>query len=165
MSKIYLASSWRNERYPDVVRALRDTGHEVYDFRNPGPGERGFGWREVDPNWQQWTPEQYREALNHPIAQRGLRNDFDAMQWSDTIVAVQPFGRSTALELGWGIGSGRSAAVLLAPAQEPELMQGLAHRLCLDVDELLGWLRDEDERRELAKRHPVIAEAAESYRG
>jgi hypothetical protein len=33
--KIYLASSWRNERQPELVRILREAGHEVYDFRNP----------------------------------------------------------------------------------------------------------------------------------
>lgn len=31
---IYVASSWRNTYYPEVVQALRDAGHEVYDFRN-----------------------------------------------------------------------------------------------------------------------------------
>lgn len=33
--KIYVASSWRNTYYPSVVSALRDAGHDVYDFRNP----------------------------------------------------------------------------------------------------------------------------------
>ena len=33
--KIYVASSWRNEYYPEVVEKLREAGHEVYDFRNP----------------------------------------------------------------------------------------------------------------------------------
>ena len=35
LRKIYLASSWRNERQPQAVQILRDAGHEVYDFRNP----------------------------------------------------------------------------------------------------------------------------------
>ena len=33
--KIYVASSWRNGYYPDVVDKLREAGHDVYDFRNP----------------------------------------------------------------------------------------------------------------------------------
>ena len=32
---LYIASSWRNTYYPEVVTALRKAGHEVYDFRNP----------------------------------------------------------------------------------------------------------------------------------
>ena len=31
----YVASSWKNTYYLGVVQALRDAGHEVYDFRNP----------------------------------------------------------------------------------------------------------------------------------
>ena len=35
---IYVASSWRNGYYPEVVAKLREAGHEVYDFRNPPSG-------------------------------------------------------------------------------------------------------------------------------
>ena len=35
MARIYVASSWRNVYYPEVVTRLREAGHEVYDFRNP----------------------------------------------------------------------------------------------------------------------------------
>ena len=45
---IYVASSWRNTYYPEVVQALRDAGHEVYDFRNPPSGDPGFHWSDVD---------------------------------------------------------------------------------------------------------------------
>lgn len=55
--KIYVASSWRNKIQPLVVLALREAGHEVYDFRNPAPGNTGFQWSEIDPAWQSWTAE------------------------------------------------------------------------------------------------------------
>ena len=35
MARIYVASSWRNKYFPEVVDALRAAGHQVYDFRNP----------------------------------------------------------------------------------------------------------------------------------
>ena len=50
---IYVASSWRNTYYPEVVRALRNAGHEVYDFRNPEQNPGGFHWEDVDPRWQE----------------------------------------------------------------------------------------------------------------
>ncbi len=136
--KIYVASSWRNERQPEVVEALRGAGHEVYDFRNPDRGSlrRGFQWAEIDPKWERWSPEQYREALSTPLALAGLEADTDAMDWADAIVMVQPAGRSAALELGWAIGAGKTTAVLLAPG-EPELMLGMAGALCLTLDELV----------------------------
>ena len=40
MARIYVASSWRNAYYPEVVKRLREYGHEVYDFRNPPQGGR-----------------------------------------------------------------------------------------------------------------------------
>ena len=63
VQRIYVASSWRNEHQPAVVEALRGTGFEVYDFRHPRPDNEGFGWSEIDPDWQRWTPETYRDAL------------------------------------------------------------------------------------------------------
>ena len=63
LRRIYLASSWRNMQQPALVAWLRDIGHEVYDFRNPGPGDNGFSWKSIDPNWERWTgPEYLRRA-------------------------------------------------------------------------------------------------------
>jgi hypothetical protein len=72
MARIYAASSWRNKAQPSVVEALRGAGHEVYDFRNPFNGRPGFAWSEIDPEWQSWTAEKYRELLTtSPIAAAG----------------------------------------------------------------------------------------------
>lgn len=128
--KVYIASSWRNGQ-PAVVAALRAAGHEVYDFRNPAPGNTGFSWREACEEPLPWSAE---------VAQDGLRLDYDAMQWADAIVMVQPCGRSAALELGWGVGAGKLTIVLLADGQEPELMFRLARYLCTRLDEVIGIL-------------------------
>ncbi|MBA9078965.1 hypothetical protein [Rufibacter quisquiliarum] len=118
--KIYVASSWRNDIQPAVVALLRAAGHEVYDFKNPH-GNTGFSWSQIDPNWQQWTDEQYLEALNHPIAVAGFKSDFDAMHWADACVLVLPCGRSAHTEAGWMQGMGKPTIALLAGG-EPELM-------------------------------------------
>ncbi len=138
--RIYLASSWRNERQPELVHTLRAAGHEVYDFRNPAPGDTGFSWRAIDPDWQRWTATQQIEALDHPVAQHGLALDYAGMQWASACVMLQPCGRSAALELGWAIGAGKLTAVLMADGQEPELMLRLADLLTTSVRELLTWL-------------------------
>lgn len=44
---IYLASSWRNKLYAEVLAALRLAGHEVYDFKNPSPENTGFSWHQI----------------------------------------------------------------------------------------------------------------------
>ena len=135
--RIYVASSWRNERQPEVVKALRDAGYSVYDFREPEPGVHGFHWSDIDPEWQQWTPAQFRDALNHPLAVEGFQRDLFALQEAQFCVLVQPCGISAHLELGWAEGAEKFTAVLLADG-EPELMYGLVDHLCVDIDELLS---------------------------
>lgn len=137
--KIYVASSWRNPRQASVVAALRLCGHEVYDFKNPRPGNTGFSWREIDPNWEAWDPEDYRRLLDHPVAKAGFASDFNAMKWADTFVLVLPCGRSAHLELGWACGQGKQTLILL-DRMEPELMAKMVDHLCLSLDEVLTVL-------------------------
>lgn len=136
MAKIYVASSWRNELQPGVVTALRNAGHEVYDFRNPREGNNGFHWSWIDPEWKSWTPEKYREYLSHPIAEDGYKLDYDAMEWADVFVGVQPFGRSASLEMGWASGKGKKTILLLENG-EPELMVKILDKICCNMDEVL----------------------------
>lgn len=120
--RIYVASSWRNHAQPDVVAELRHLGHEVYDFRNPAPGNKGFSWSEIDPNWQQWTAEQYRAALQHPIACQGYGYDIEALRACEACVLVLPSGRSASWEFGYAMGRGKRGVVLQLGPVEPELM-------------------------------------------
>ena len=142
--KVYVASSWRNDDQPQVVSTLRRAGHEVYDFRNPsmGPGDRGqgFHWSDIDPEWKEWTPSQFRAALGHEVAVDGFASDLCGMEWADAFVLVMPCGRSAHLELGWAIGAGKPAIILLSDG-EPELMYGLADHLCVSLAGVLGALQ------------------------
>ena len=70
LKKIYVASSWGNEFYPEVVEKLREAGHEVYDFRNPPSGDPGFKWADVSADYMAWSPAQYRDMLQHLMAER-----------------------------------------------------------------------------------------------
>jgi len=138
--RIYVASSWRNQRQPAVVAALRSAGHEVYDFRNPRPGNNGFHWSEIDPEWKGWSPEEFRRLLRHPIAEGGFRSDKEALHWADGCVLVMPCGRSSHLEAGYMIGQGKPTAILLSDG-EPELMYKLA-TLCTSFEELFDFFRE-----------------------
>lgn len=139
--KIYVASSWRNEIQPHVVHALRTMAHEVYDFHSPRPGNNGFSWAEIDPDWQQWTLETYRDCLSDPTAEDGFALDMDALKWCEAVVGVQPFGRSASLELGWAAGAGKLTVLLLAKG-EPELMIKMCDRICIGTEEMLKALSD-----------------------
>lgn len=157
--KIYVASSWRNEeRQQACVRRLRDEGHEVYDFRNPKPGDYGFGWKQVTPDGEDLrNPSTYRTALTHSRAIEGFCSDMDALRAADACVLVLPCGRSAHLELGWAVGAVKRTMVWLDdPVSEPELMyrmcdprhifyqewQGTAlGRLCITLDDVVRRLQ------------------------
>ena len=119
---------------PEVVNEIRKIGHEVYDFRNPAQGNKGFHWSD---GWKQWDANQYVNALNHPIAETSFKNDSDAMQWADTFVLVQPCGRSAHLEMGWAVGAGKTTIILLDIGMKPELMWKMCDHICVGLDSVL----------------------------
>lgn len=165
MRKIYVASSWRNEQQPNVVKSLRLAGHCVYDFRNPtdpqGPfghlsqeiPDRGFHWSEVSPDWKSWGVSQFRNGLKHGIAQTGFEKDMRGLRWADTIVLLLKSGKSAHLEAGWACGW-RDCATAYFPEGsiekqvyayipneiEPELMYGMMDGIAEYMDELLDYL-------------------------
>lgn len=139
--RIYLASSWRNAYQPEYVTALRSAGHEVYDFRNPKPGDNGFAWSELDPNWRNWSLHTYRKQLDNPISNRGFENDWSAMEWADTGVLLLPCGRSAHLEAGYFSGRNKQLFIVLHEDKfEPELMYKMATAICCDLGELISAL-------------------------
>ena len=141
MSRIYVASSWRNTHFPEVVRRLKEAGHEVYDFRNPPDGGHGFKWSELSEDYMEWTPQQYRENLTHPKAVKQFDNDVKAMKSCDTCVLLLPCGRSAHTEAGWFAGQGKKVFVLIPEKQEPELMYKLFEGVCCSIEELLKELK------------------------
>lgn len=142
MRKIYVASSWRNPIQQEIVVALRAEGHDVYDFRNPAPGNHGFAWSAIDPNWLGWEPSVFANLVTtHPVAAAGFKLDKDALDWCDTCVLVLPCGRSAHLEAGYAIGRGKHTIFYLHPDKfEPELMYLLGDGFAGSVSELLPLL-------------------------
>ena len=119
------ASSWRNRYYPEVVKQLREKGHQVYDFRNPPNGGNGFHWTDVDENALNWTFKEYAEGLHHPLAERQFEADMVALEQADVCVLVLPCGRSAHTEAGWMAGASKKVIVYIPEMQEPELMYKL----------------------------------------
>jgi hypothetical protein len=136
--EIYVASSWRNKYQPNVVKELRDDGHQVYDFREAD----GFSWREVDESCLTWTPEQYLRGLKHEAALRGFKRDMEALVRCDACVYVMPCGVSASLEAGWAAGAGKLLIVYVPALRELDLMVKMADLTTDDlkiVRERLLW--------------------------
>jgi hypothetical protein len=130
LRKIYLASSWRNQQQPAVLSMLRELGHEVYDFRNPAPGNTGFTWRDCE--FDMHDIDLYvRHIARNKAALKGFRLDRDALNWCNTCVLLLPCGRSAHLEAGYAIGQGKETFVMLSnEGFEPELMYLLGDHIC-----------------------------------
>lgn len=142
-ASVYVASSWRNLAQPGVVATLRSLGLDVYDFRNPGPGDRGFSWKSIDGGWESWTPGQWRDALGHPVARAGYANDRGGMDRADCCVLLLPSGRSAHLEAGYMAGQGKPVFTLALDPVEPDLMNlllGPPEHLCVTMPELFDRL-------------------------
>lgn len=141
---VYLASSWRNDFHPAVLKHLRAHLLRVYDFRHPNDDDNGFHWSEIDPQWQQWDLDEYIEALEHPIADRGYHLDYNAMRKSACCVLLLPSGSSSHLEAGYFWGAGRPLIICSTQriGLEPELMYRCAELITNDVDEIATYIRD-----------------------
>lgn len=141
--KIYLASSWRNVYQPHFVTLLLDAGHKVYDFRNPSPGKSGFAWRETHhvPH-EQWTVEEYLQALQTERAAEGFSFDFEALKWCDVCVLLLPCGKSAHLELGFAAGAGKHSIVMITEYSDAELMYLLCSAIVTSEYALLKTLAE-----------------------
>ena len=152
--KLYVASSWRNHMHPLVVAKLREAGHEVYDFKNPSPGNHGFHWSEIDRLWENWGPRQFAESLLHPLAVEGEHRDFSAMEWADAGVLLLPCGRSAHLEAGYFVGAKKPLYIHIPVCVEPELMYRMAFRTggaisCSTIDEMVASIPLDAARKEV----------------
>lgn len=145
--RLYVASSWRNQKITEVVAALRAAGHHVYDFREDDGNGSAFNWRDIDPNWKNWTVDQYLDGLEHPTACGGFNRDFDALNDAEGLLLVLPCGRSAHLELGFAIGR-KPTCILLEENQEPELMYKAVDELARDVEEAVQFFEQFEERKQ-----------------
>ena len=141
MARVYVASSWRNKYQPEVVSAIRAAGHELFDFRHPWKGYEPFRWSDIDENWQDWSVEEYKKGLVHPVAKEKFAHDFEAMEWADTCVLVLPCGRSAHAEAGWFAGAGKKVIVYIPERQEPELMYKMFDSVVSEIDDVLELLK------------------------
>ena len=143
--KIYVASSWRNDFQPEIVNKLRESGCDVYDFKNPGPNKHGFSWSDIDTNWENWDIHTFMNSLNHPIAQEGFENDMRALKECDVCVLLLPSGRSAHIEAGYAAGCPDKKLCILMPKEigrtEPELMYNMADYVTDDVNNVIRYIK------------------------
>ena len=87
-----------------------------------------------------WTPKQFNDALDHPLAEAGFKSDMDGLTNAEALVLVMPCGRSAHLEMGYAAGAGIPTIILMSDG-EPELMYRMATRFAIDLDGVVESLK------------------------
>lgn len=99
---VYVGGSLRNPRIPEIGNLLRANGYDAMDEWFT-PGEK------ADDNWQAYEAlrgRTYREALLGRAATNIFLFDRSYLDLSDAFVAVAPYGKSAAIEMGYAAGGG-----------------------------------------------------------
>lgn len=139
--KIYVCSSWKNEIYPTMLEFLRRNCHcDVWDWRNPPSGDRGFSWSEIDEKWQSWTVSSYKSGLATKRAWHGFLLDKHGIDTADKVILLLPSGRSSHLEAGYAVGNGKPLAIFMPEGEGADLMYKFAQLITNDWSELGGWI-------------------------
>ena len=135
---VYLIGSLRNQQIPIIAQRLREAiGEEVF----------ASWWcasDDADDIWQAYEKGRgltYKQALKDYAAQNVLNFDRTHLRRCDRAVLVMPAGRSGFTELGYVLGQGKPAYVLLNGEPGPEdrwdVMLGLATAVCTSFEELV----------------------------
>lgn len=135
--KIYLAGGLVNPEIVVCTKLLQEAGHIPFsEWYTPGP--------EADVRWRDYELSigfSYREALKRPSAQNTFNFDKRHIDDSDVMLMILPCGKSAHLELGYMIGTGKPAHILMP--EEPErwdVMYNFATAVHYNIQEFIDAL-------------------------
>ncbi len=136
---IYIAGSMKNrDGIRKVTQQMQDAGFNTFnDWIMPG--------EETDQKWQEFEQAQgrtYLEALQAPHAKDVFYFDKEWLDKSDAIILVLPAGKSAHIELGYMVGRGKPAFILLEGEPERWDVMYLFATLVTDgLGDIIGWLQ------------------------
>jgi hypothetical protein len=147
VSRIYIASSWKNNsKLIDIARRLRDAGHAVDLFCDDSQGRYVFHWTKLVDREEDLAQYDAISFLDDARTRLAFIEDKSWLDWADTVLLVLPCGRSAHLEAGYGKGQGKRL-VIYGPFEKGEfdVMYGFADALvrereCTGIRDLLEML-------------------------
>lgn len=142
---IYISSSWKNrQRVREVAVALREYGHEVYDFTDPACRKTP----EIPPERfpVQWDPEigSYAEYITSvPEWRQAVECNRAALDRCDAVVLLLPCGADAHADWAYAVGRGKRSCVVGAPKAGDRTPTHMWADTILDYDdEITGWLAE-----------------------
>ncbi len=111
-TKIYLASSWKNQKVIlKLAEQLELEGFEVDAFCRDGK-RYVFHWSELVDNETDLQNYDAINFLSDPRTKRAFNEDKKWLDWANMVVMVMPCGRSSHMEAGYAVGSGKRLFIL-----------------------------------------------------
>lgn len=140
--KIYVASSWKNEKLVKSIAAyLRDQDFEVDDFTDNTRDRFVFHYSELG-KLEELDAVTF---LEDERSKRAFEEDKKWIDWSDAVVLILPAGRSAHLEAGYAKGKGKLLIILSVgafPKGEFDVMYGFADLLTTKPPEVAKFLKE-----------------------
>jgi hypothetical protein len=133
--RIYVASSWANPYYADIVASLAAAGHEIFDWRSSQ-----FRWEQIDPDYERWSNARYVAALRERAAWTQFKRDIAAIEESDVVVLALPAGGSAHSEAAWAAAKNKQVVVFLGKGARPEVLHNLFHGFVATIPDLVRIL-------------------------
>lgn len=129
----YIIGALKNPEIPIIATQLRSVGYEIVDDWYAAGPEADEIWRE----YEQARGRPFCEAIKGIHAKAAFESDKEWLDKADFVVLVLPAGKSGHLELGYAIGKGKPAWVLMPePPMRFDLMYRFATGIVATVDEL-----------------------------
>lgn len=137
MKSIYIVGSLRNPEVHAVAKQVREElGIEAFDnWSAAGP--------HADDCWQQYSKEKgqsYAEALKDYSAKHVFEFDKKHLDRCDAALMVGPAGKSGHLELGYTVGRGKPAFILLDDPDRWDVMVQFATGWFFSVDAFTSFI-------------------------
>ena len=146
--KIYIASSWKNAtKVREIAMTLRDYGHEVFDFTDPSNTLNGI--EKYVFSAARWSLEgekpadqiEWKDFLSWVPSKKAFASDKAGLDWADTVLLINPSGRSSHLEVGYGAGKGKDVYIFGdLPLGEFDAMYGFAKGNCFRESEFADMI-------------------------
>jgi hypothetical protein len=134
MTKVYIASSFRNPTLSSVFTAVAAAGYAVHDWR-AGDDTPGALFSKSYSN-----PADYLRDLRAPRAARKFNRDRAALDAADAVVLLTPSGADAAAEAGYAHGRGTPVIVFLGEGFQPGLMHRFGDEFVTNIPDLLRAL-------------------------
>jgi nucleoside 2-deoxyribosyltransferase len=148
--KIYIAADVATPNREDIVEALEDLGHRVYDPVRPhsieeldagetaqdgGSWER-FSWGSLSGGYvRDLSSREIRDALTDPEVVRSYQGDRAALRWADVVILLLPSPDGCLLAAGLAVGLGKRVYAYM-PDGDADVWLSMFDRVLVNEGEL-----------------------------